>query len=274
MSVKTKQNRGLKEAAKEVQDTFVSIRKQKWPDQWEAIEALAKSVDPLADVVLFQLLDLRSPNVREKALNALADRDERMGRIAARASLEDTDWCVRNAAAEILGVFGNRQDVRRLRRALTDEHWVMRATVADSLGQIGGKAVHPHLLHAMTHDPHPVVRRDAAYALTYARSAEIVPQLEKALDIEKAEQARQGLLSALVKLGQRERLVELLALLSSEDCSVRHAVINILPECIDPADGAQVVATLQAALETEENAGVKGDGETTIQEISAGIGPR
>jgi len=272
MAAKTQQNQVLKEAVKEVRDSFANIRKQEWPDQLAAIEALAKSADPLAEVVLFQLLDVRKPEVRSTAMNALADRSEALGRTAARALLEDTNAVVRDEAATILGVFGNRQDVRRLRRALLDEYWVMRATVADSLGQIGGKAAHPLLLHTLRHDPHPVVRRDTAYALTYARSPEVVPQLEKALDTEQVEQARQGLLSALVRLGQRERLPELLALLTSEDCTVRHATINILPDCIDIADRALAIATLRTALETEEYPGIKGDGERTIEKISARTG--
>lgn len=168
----------IDQATREAKDAVAKIRKQKWPEQHAAIGALEKSADLLADMVLFQLLDLRSSEVREAALEALATRNETFGRIAARAMLEDANFLVRNAAAEILGQTGSRQDVRRLRRALPDDQWVMRATVVDSLERVGGKAVHPLLNHAMLHDPHPVVRRDAAFALSYAQSLEVVPNLE------------------------------------------------------------------------------------------------
>jgi len=263
----TQQNRLWKEAAKEIRDRFARIRRQKWPEQYEAIEALAKSADPLAEFVLFRLMDVRAPEVREAAMKALVTRSEALGRTAARALLEDTNWCVRNAAAEILGEMGNRQDVRRLRRALSDEEWVMRATVADSLGQIGGTTVRPELLRTLQRDPHPVVRRDAAYALTYARSREVLPYLESALAAEKAEQARVGLLSALTALGQRERLSELLMLLDSEDASVRWAVINSLPEIVRLEDREQAVHAIRTMLQHEENPGLQTDAPLAIEKI-------
>jgi HEAT repeat protein len=252
----------------EVKNRLANLRKQTWLEQLEAIEALTNSADPLADVVLFQLLDLRTPEVRGAAMRALATRSEALGRIAARALLGDTNAVVRDEAATILGEMGSRLDVRRLRQALTDDYWVLRATVADSLGQIGGKAVHPALLHAMTHDPHPVVRRDAAFALTYARSSAVVPDLERAAATEKAEQARIGLLSALVALGRGERLPELLALLESEDCAVRHATINYLRESVGPEEREQAVHAIRAMIEHEENPGVKIDATLVLNEIS------
>jgi HEAT repeat protein len=252
-------------------NTVAPLRRQKWPEQYEAIRVLAKSTDPLAEVVLLQLLELRAPEVREAAINALAERSEALGRMAARALLEDANPLVRDTAAAILGRTGSRQDVRRLLRALEDSRWVNRATVADSLGQVGGKTVHRALLHAMTHDVHPVVRRDAAYALSYARHSEVVPSLEQALGVERAEQARVGLLSALVALGRRERLPALLALLASEDSSVRHAVINSLREIVRAEETAQAVHAIRAMLEHEENPGLRTDAAQAIEKIFASV---
>src|SRR5579871_6469077 len=178
------------EAHEEAQAILAAIRKQKWPQPAEAIHHLATSPNPLADTVLFHLLDFRSPQVREAALKSLAERSEVLGRIAARALLEDANHLVRNAAAEVLGQVGTQQDVRRLRHALLDDHWVTRSTAADSLGAVGGKAAHPALKNAMTTDPHPVVRRDAAFALSYANQSAVVPDLEQALAGEREEQAQ------------------------------------------------------------------------------------
>ena len=129
----------VEEAHEEAQALLAAFRKQKWPEQAEAIRSLALSSNPLADTVLFHLLDLRSPDVREAALQALAVRSEVLGRAAARAMLDDTSSFVRNAAAELLGQIGSRQNVRRLSHALESvgKDWVTRATVADSLGMVG-----------------------------------------------------------------------------------------------------------------------------------------
>lgn len=262
----------MKKAQREAGATLAVLRKAKWTEQYEMIEALKSHPNPFMDTVLLQLLDWRTPNVREAAMEALLVRNEALGRVAARALLGDPNGCARNAAAEILGEFGKQQDIHRLRRALTGDEWVMRATVADSLGQIGGKSAHSILQHTLEHDPNPVVRRDTAYALSYAQSSKMIPVLEQALAGEKEEQARVGLLHGLVALGQRERLSELLAMLKSEDSSVRYATINSIREDVRPEDRKQIVQAIRAMLETEENPGLKSDATTVVEEISRLIG--
>ncbi|MCW3097536.1 MAG: hypothetical protein JWL77_3154 [Chthonomonadaceae bacterium] len=58
-------------AKKEVRDTLANLRKQTWAQQQEAIEALATSTNPLADMVLFHLLDSEDSQVRWAVINAL-----------------------------------------------------------------------------------------------------------------------------------------------------------------------------------------------------------
>jgi HEAT repeat protein len=260
----------VEEAFKDAQTLLATLRRQKWPEQYEAINNLALSPNPLADTVLFHLLDLRASEVREAALEALSVRSEVLGRIAARAMLDDTDSLVRNAAAEILGQIGSRQDMRRLSHALKvmDKDWVTRATAADSLGRVGGKTAQPALLHAMTHDPDSVVRWDAAFALCYAKRDEVVPDLEQALSAEKQEQTQVGLLGALYALGPGEYLSTLLKLLHSEDSSVRHAVINSLKEIVRPADNEQAIQAIRDMLQHEANPGLRIDGAKAVDEIA------
>lgn len=253
----------------EVQAGLDAIRKQKWPQQYESIRHLIGSLSPSADLILLTLLDSRAPHVREAALKALAERSEVLGRIAARAALEDTCDLVRNASAEILGEVGTRQDVRRLTHALQDADWVVRASAADSLGRIGGKAALPVLKKATTQDANPIVRRDAAFALSYAGQEAVVPDLEQALAQETQEQAKVGLLGALYVLGRQERLPALLGLLQSEDSSVRHAVINSLSEIVRPENKEQAIQAVHDMLKHESNPGLKIDAQKAIEILSS-----
>lgn len=258
----------LEAAQGEAKATLAALRKATWPEQYAMIEALKNHPNPFMDTVLLQLLDWRTSNVREAAMGALLIRNEAFGRVAARALLGDPNWCARNAAAEILGEVGKQQDVQRLRRALADEEWVMRATVADSLGKIGSKSVQAALQDTLERDSNPVVRRDTAYALSYAQRREMIPVLEQALAKENAEQARIGLLQGLMALGQRERLPELLAMLKSEDSQVRYATVNALREDGRAEEKEQIVQAIRAMLEQEEHPGLKVDAEKVIEEIA------
>lgn len=245
------------------------MRKQKWPQQHAAIQTLTASADASADIILLHLLDSRTPRVREAALNALRERSPALGRIAARVLLDDPDDCARIAAAELLGQIGLRQDVRRLRYALDDTSWVMRATVADSLGRIGGTSVHPQLKTAMLNDPHCVVRRDAAFALGYAGCSDVVPDLERALAAEMAEQAQAGMSGALYALGRAEYLASLLAHLHSENSTVRHATLHSLQEITRLNDKEQVVQAIRDMLMREENPGLRTDAARIAEELSS-----
>ncbi len=251
----------------DVKATLAVLRRQKWPQQYEAIQTLTTSADASADIILLHLLDSRTARVREAALNALGERSAALGRVAARVLLDDPDACARYAAAELLGRIGFKQDIRRLRHALSDKSWVMRATVADSLGRIGGTSVHPQLKTAMLNDPHSVVRRDAAFALSYAGRGDVVPDLERALTAEKGEQAQADMSAALYALGRAEYLTPLLAHLHSEASSVRYATINSLREITRPDDKEQVVQAIRDMLAREENPGLLTDGATIAEEL-------
>lgn len=251
----------------EVKSALAAIRKEKFPQRYDKISDLAESSSSSTDTVLLHLLGDQSPGVRETAMEILAERNEVLGRIAARAALDDSSSLVRDRAATILGEIGNGLDVRRLTHTLQDSDWVVRATAADSLGSIGVTAALPILKKAMVKDAHPVVRRDAAFALSYSHQENVIPDLEQALPEEAEEQAKIGILSALYALGQRGRLPALLELLQSEDSTVRHAVINSLTDIVRPDDQNQAVQAIRDLVAHESNRGVRIDAEKAAEHL-------
>ncbi len=154
MSVKVKQDESTDERIMDPRKTFAIIRRQKWLEQYDSIDTLAKSADPQADVVLFQLLDLRSPNVREKALNALADRSETLGRTAARAMSEDSQMrhVVINALREVIGPMEREQALHAIRTMLEiEENPGVRETARHALDEISVRTGNTQLCDPQIH---------------------------------------------------------------------------------------------------------------------------
>jgi len=250
------------------QASLQNIKRLNRQDQRDAILRLGDDPSDCADLVLINLLDNTDPNIREQAMEVLCDRSNTFGRIAARALLEDSCTYVRNRAADVLGLVGKRLDAHRLRLSLRDSDWVVRASAADSLGRIGGKAAHPALVKGLKLDVNPVVRRDAAYALSHARDKRMVPVLEAALSKEKSEQSRIGLFAGLYALGQHDRLSDLLGLLRSGDDIVRHATVNQIEEVVLPADHNQAAQKLREMIAREDNPGVKSDAAELLEKLT------
>jgi HEAT repeat protein len=246
-----------------IRDALSAIRKLDPPAaQYEAIRALGGKDDELSVAVLISLLDHRESFIRSAALEALWDTGGSPARIGARACLDDTDLLIRVTAAEILGDFGRRADVPRLRRALlSDRDWLVRAHSADSLGYLGYRSAKPALLRAFKRDSCCYVRRDAMAAIGRLGDTSVLPAVHEALGQEEDEQVRLGLLEAEYRLSKEPRIEPLLEMLCSEDDAVRHAALNALEDVARPEHWDSVVRALRALIEREPNPGVRGDAE-------------
>ena len=79
-------------------------------------------------------------------------------------ALGDSDWLVRNAAAEALGRIGDPQAIPALMQALGDSEWGVREAAVEALGQIGTPQAIPALMQALG-DSEKWMRAVAAKAL-------------------------------------------------------------------------------------------------------------
>ena len=238
-------------------------------DKRSAIQELGALADPDSDLLLLYFTDDRSRDVRLVALEELWDNASPLARIAARACLGDSWHIVRDTAAEALGDVGTSQDVSRLILALQDQEWMVRCSAASSLGFLGGTRSRKALLSGLSNDSHPNVRRYIAGAFHVMNDPSVIPALEIALNREKEDYARSGLLYAIYTLGQPERLSPLLQLLQSEDPTLQFQVLNCLREGISPSDRETVFAALRDVLRSDAVEGVKTDAEDVMSSLES-----
>jgi len=269
---------------KEIAEQLSRVRKKNWKDRCLEAQSLEKSAGLVDGVVLLHLLDDSSSEVRRQALDALwtagvaSSQLMPAARVAARAGLTDTDWCVRSTAAETLGELGTQGDIPRLCAALQDREWVVRASAAGSLGALGADAVRAtkralgvraarRALEQALSDRNAHVRRYVAVALSRLGDPEVAPLLEERLGRERQNRARVGLLSGLYSLGQRERLDEVLALLNDPDMFVRASTADGLSEDTRPEDRPRVLSALRSYSENEENPGLRTNAVRVISKL-------
>ncbi len=128
---------------------------------------------------------LRADRAADRAL--AASRLKHLGAAAGQAvpylidALSDPNWQVRRAAAEALGVAGNRQAVAPLVEVLRnrDGDWSVRAAAARSLGELGDPAA-IEVLVAVRNDMNAHVRHAAVIALGLIGTAETEEPLAEA----------------------------------------------------------------------------------------------
>jgi hypothetical protein len=215
------------------------------------------------------LLNDRDQDIRMRTLVALGELDHPLLALAVRASVTDRSLCVRQAAIELLGQVGTRQDGFRLKSALEDPHWIVRSEAALSLSRTLGRAAINALMEAVTHDLHPVVRRDAALALARTGDKALSILLSERFDLERDPFAKAGLMIALYRLGQRERLFNIVEFMSHEDFIVRHNIVNSIADLplASEQDRNQLIAALRELARSEENPGVREDAAKALKAI-------
>ena len=149
-----------------------------WTVRAAAAEALGMLGDREAFKPLLQALKDKDAHVCAAALKSLA----RVGKPAHAIflnALGEHSAVVRAAAAEVLGMLGDRRDVVSLVRALKkDEECVVREAVVRALGRLGGKSVVEPLIQALA-DRDFSVRGAAAEALVRVGEPAVEPLIEQ-----------------------------------------------------------------------------------------------
>jgi HEAT repeat protein len=150
-----------------------------WRVRAAAVERLTAAEDPapVLPLLLERLVGAGGVGEREAAAEAL-------GRIGPPAipglveRLEATDPELRQAAAVVLGVIGDRRALPALVARLADADPNVRAIAADALGRIGGRDATAALLAAVDSDD-ASLRAAALQSLTSVRVAPSIEQLSR-----------------------------------------------------------------------------------------------
>jgi HEAT repeat protein len=163
--------------------------------------------------------------------------------------LTDESEEVRHDAAECVGFLskGGKQPHKRLRALLRDKSALVRAQAAESLALIGDRGALLGIALLLA-DSDPMVRSYAAGTIADLGGSAYLKKIHSALTREKNDLARAGMLEALVLLGERFFLRDLLGLLKSSDYHVRCSVANALEFLpLSPSDRTLAIAALKRA---------------------------
>jgi len=179
--------------------------------------------------------------------------------------LSDSDWRVREAAAEVLSRLSSEQTevIDSLLRLLSDPEWQVRQAAAGALGQLG--SVQPEVIDSLLRllsDPRSHVRLTVAGAIRQLGSGQphVVDALLEILS-RSSPSARQAAVEALGQMGETEpQVIEaLLRLLSDPSPNVRQAVAGALGHL--GSDQYQVIEALLRLLS---------DPDWRVNEVAAG----
>lgn len=120
------------------------------------------------------------PEVRQSALDGLADSHDPRGRALLTEALRDVDVTVRIAAIRGLGASDNHEAMIGLTLCLTDPDPAIRAAAVHALGASNAIAISPEF-QRMTEDADPSVRSAAVHALMQSADPLAGPTLLKVM---------------------------------------------------------------------------------------------
>lgn len=244
-----------------------SLKGHKAEDRYNIAKELQLSQEPSAELLLFQMVDDVAWNVRVQAVESLQNFRSLLARIAARAAANDSEMLVRLAAAETIGVIGNRRDIPWLARLIHDKNWEVRSSAATSLGCINGPKAQKLLVDALFNDLNPVVRRDAVYALSHFKQ-DVFPILINALDKENEKAVCIALNFALYKMGQSQSILTYLGFLTDQNALVRSNAINgIEVNAVSQQDVQLITQALLRIIDQETEVGIKADAQQKMLDI-------
>ena len=162
-------------------------------------------------------------------------------------ALKDSDWRVRQGAAQALGQLGDARAVEPLITALKDSNSDVRQEVTNTLKQLGdARAVEP--LIAALKDRDSDVQQGAAQALGQLGDARAVEPLIAALK-DRDSNVRQGAAQALGQLGDARAVEPLITALKDSDWRVRQGAAQALGQLRD----VRAVEPLIAALKDRDS---------------------
>jgi HEAT repeat protein len=165
-----------------------------------------------------------------EALGRLGSNSWGTAGAALLALLADPEVIVRAEAADALGILRYTPAVEGLRSLLlTDEEPLVRASAAESLGDLGDASVLSALELAL-HDADDSVRGYAANAMGRLGDQRLSPTLHEYAISETAPKVIAELQGARYRLGARESLDALLALLKDADEDLATNILNVLDD--------------------------------------------
>lgn len=203
------------------------------------------SRDPRVVAALVEALKDSDKEVRESAMQALANMRAPEALEPIRGSLKDTNPSVRQQAASALGQYRDRSSVDALVGALQDSSPDVREQAVFALGQIRDSRAAGPLGQALK-DSNAQVREQAAFALGQLRSQEAVESLTAALRDQSAN-VREQAAFALGQIRDRRAVEPLLGALKDESASVREQAAFALGQLRDPRAAEALTAALKDA---------------------------
>lgn len=205
---------------------------------------------------LLKRLEEASPAIRARAIDEIREQRLRETESVVRKHLRDSSYDVRYAAAEALGVIGTSSSVDALIEALEDPGELVRLVAAESLGRLGRKKAVP-ALRRLLRDRSELVRGYAAEAIAELGAKNAVGDIERALVGEHRDAAKLRYHVALFRLGLRDHLPDIVALLRARSYRVRCAAVNSLVELVRYLPKEEIMQALQQRLVVEKTTAVQ-----------------
>jgi HEAT repeat protein len=213
-------------------------------------------------------LNDRSPTIRGLAVELVGDRNLVGILPDVIPLLEDRDSEVRALAIESITKLAKSDlPVKSIARCLFDKDELVRIAAAEALAEFGNAAALIDLYTALQ-DKAPLVRAYVAEAIGAIGAKESVSVLEKHLSDENDDRAKVGFYIGLHKLGQNNRLADLIDFLRNEDYRIRSAVTNSFSILgLSKPEILQVIDRLAALKTKEETIAVKSSIEAALEDL-------
>ena len=199
--------------------------------------------DPRVVAALVEALKDTDKEVRESAMQALANLRAPEALDAIRASLKDTNPSVRQQAAFALGQYRDGGSVDALAGLLADSSADVREQAVFAMGQIRDPRSAAPLMQALK-DSDGSVREQAAFALGQLRSKEAVEPLSVALQDRSAD-VREQAAFALGQIRDRRAVDSLVTALKDQSADVREQAAFALGQLRDPRATDGLTAALK-----------------------------
>jgi len=209
-----------------------------------------RSADGLVNLLAVAMRD-PSPSVRSSAIRMVAEHGVEAAVPYVEELLSDRSARVTIAAVECLGAFQVGFSPVKLYRSLKDSSFLVRIGALESLALLKDLKALPRIAPLLS-DENPLVRAYAARSIAALQGGSYTQVVHEALEKEREDSAKVGLLEALFLLGRGEALSSLLGLLSSDDYRVRCSVANSLENV--PLNGTQIETAMAALSRAESEA--------------------
>ncbi len=173
----------------------------------QIVAVLTRAGEEGADALIEQIVAVEHQRDRRVYFDALVRL--KAGVPALLHMLSDTRWFVARNAADLLGEMQVAEAEPQLSELLKHEDERVRRSATAALMRLGTPRALVAIQHALT-DPLPQTRMQAAAALVTRKDVRTsVPQLLRALDVEKDEEVQASFLMALGRMGTAEAVQRL-----------------------------------------------------------------